>query len=564
MNFNNALDFFAKNSQPSVIYRSWQPYRPKLGRPMTKWNGWLDRKLLEKQSNGLIPYPAKASFSTPDEAAIILAYGAYLEYHQEVELYHELSLRTHRLGLLKMENDDIVAIAKLSLPNHFQAFRIRERTIAKIRFSNPLKSSSRDVVFSAISVPNVLNLPFRSDSIFIILEKPTELLLRTAVNPSAGIKWRDCQITITVPMAGAQRQVDSINRLCEGQLSSLKKWHRLLLNQHAGPRKIYDPTLSSGLSTYEIDGVIRGVLYHPKLDWSEDQKSCIKAVRRFPERLLMIEGFPGTGKTYTLAAMASIFLSLGLHVLVSAPTHAAGDAFSNTMDKYNADANGKWVPIRVYRPVSELQLFKVPEAPDDSESDSESDWDDLPTNAKDASEAANAQSDDSDPIDISTMAQELFLQLAQETRKDQSARSYGLPERSLQAKVVSEAQSSKLCVGPYPGRSTAPGNVDIFSEVRWYLEKLRENPVENWSTFEQGRSSAAFRKAAGQVIRDARFIVSTSNNVASDFISSNFGHEAKGIIIFRNEDPKEIEVNSWIPVTETSPCRQGGGHYFSR
>lgn len=33
-------------------------------------------------------------------------------------------------------------------------------------------------------------------------------------------------------------------------------------------------------------------------------------------------------------------------------------------------------------------------------------------------------------------------------------------------------------------------------------------------------------------------------------IANNFSHNAKGIIVFRDEDPKELEVNSWIPVSK--------------
>lgn len=38
------------------------------------------------------------------------------------------------------------------------------------------------------------------------------------------------------------------------------------------------------------------------------------------------------------------------------------------------------------------------------------------------------------------------------------------------------------------------------------------------------------------------------NNIASPIIAINFGHNAKSILLFRDEDSKELEVNSWIPV----------------
>lgn len=56
-----------------------------------------------------------------------------------------------------------------------------------------------------------------------------------------------------------------------------------------------------------------------KLEWPESQnKSCLNSLQRFPDGMLTIQGFPGTGKTLTLVAMASILLSLGGVVMFTA------------------------------------------------------------------------------------------------------------------------------------------------------------------------------------------------------------------------------------------------------
>ncbi|KAL2005914.1 hypothetical protein VTN00DRAFT_10407 [Thermoascus crustaceus] len=53
---------------------------------------------------------------------------------------------------------------------------------------------------------------------------------------------------------------------------------------------------------------------------------------------------------------------------------------------------------------------------------------------------------------------------------------------------------------------------------------------------------------AAHVVRNAKIIVSTNNNIALPIIATDFGHDAKSIILFRDEDSKELEVNNWITV----------------
>jgi hypothetical protein len=59
----------------------------------------------------------------------------------------------------------------------------------------------------------------------------------------------------------------------------------------------------------------------------------------------------------------------------------------------------------------------------------------------------------------------------------------------------------------------------------------------------------AFEKVSHHVVEEAQLIVSTTNNVAAGVIASHFGKNAKGIVIIRVKEPKDPEVNSWIPIT---------------
>lgn len=44
------------------------------------------------------------------------------------------------------------------------------------------------------------------------------------------------------------------------------------------------------------------------------------------------------------------------------------------------------------------------------------------------------------------------------------------------------------------------------------------------------------------------FLVSTNNNVADGLISTHFGANANAIVVIRDEESKETEANSRIPV----------------
>lgn len=109
-----------------------------------------------------------------------------------------------------------------------------------------------------------------------------------------------------------------MNRLCgrigNEDLAYLSRWHPILLNQRAGLREMIDPTAGLGLASEEIDKVISSILNHKKLNWSADQKQCIASCRSFPERVLIIQGFPGTGKTFVIVGMMVIYAKLGLHI----------------------------------------------------------------------------------------------------------------------------------------------------------------------------------------------------------------------------------------------------------
>ncbi|PYI02422.1 hypothetical protein BO78DRAFT_390261 [Aspergillus sclerotiicarbonarius CBS 121057] len=112
------------------------------------------------------------------------------------------------------------------------------------------------------------------------------------------------------------------------------RWHKILLNQHAGARHITDPFSGVDFDSDQVQAVINTLLNIPGITWTAGQQRVIESLREFPERLLLIQGFPGTGTTLNLMGIADVCRLLGIHVLYATPTHFEGDATCDTADKF--------------------------------------------------------------------------------------------------------------------------------------------------------------------------------------------------------------------------------------
>jgi hypothetical protein len=60
----------------------------------------------------------------------------------------------------------------------------------------------------------------------------------------------------------------------------------------------------------------------------------------------------------------------------------------------------------------------------------------------------------------------------------------------------------------------------------------------------------AFKQACQYIARHSEILISTNNNQACNVCSQYSGSEAKAVLLIRDEDPKELEVNGWIPLTK--------------
>ncbi|RJE20389.1 hypothetical protein PHISCL_07285 [Aspergillus sclerotialis] len=169
------------------------------------------------------------------------------------------------------------------------------------------------------------------------------------------------------------------------------------------------------------------------------------------------------------------------------------------------------------------------------------------------------------------LTQLLMLEIAQTIDMSEHKRSYGLPSLSHEFQALREMEAAlaegRPLMGRYPSqeqRDISKGlanladvtdmqgpEVDMFQELRSRLEHIKAEPLSQWDPELKSNALIAFKQTD--------IIVSTNNNLASNIYSQHFGSNGKPVILIRDEDPKELEVNGWIGVTKCNFSRNIAG-----
>ncbi|PLB34583.1 AAA domain-containing protein [Aspergillus candidus] len=545
------------------------PYRNQQGKVMTQWGMLMGRKYVQREGNGIMEHHAQNSFANLDEARIIFTYASYLEYQRELRIAQSVSANPQHVAFIKVTDSIIMALVKFTLPasedGAVDRFVPRDGTVIKIGFRPPNKFGLKKTFCSAIAMPNVFNLPYESNALFYVPGASFGFYQKFAVEVGQRVIFLPAAIAIRVPAAGAQRQVDAMNRLC---YPAQERWHRILLNQHAGARRIIDPFSGLDFDSEEVETAIDTVLNIPGITWTAGQRKVIESLREFPERLLLIEGFPGTGKSLTLMGIAAVCRLLDIHVIYTTPTHFAGDAACETADKFMQLSHMSMDVLRVYRPVSEARAFQThgrdtrKEVTDDEEHEN---FDPSEFTQMGPMPQSAIEDESFIPMNVSSDSQVLISQLINNMKEDHFAKSYGVPSKSLESHVIRLAMNEeRTLVASYPseeqiakskgdlydliedGLDPEGEEVDMLAEIRKFTSMLQEKNFRQFSDEEKRKALLAFKKAAQLVVQEATFLISTNNNAGDSMISTHFGKDAKAIIQIRDEDFKETEPNSWV------------------
>ena len=193
-------------SKPLPIFASqytYAPYRKSKGEPRTNWGDFIKRqKLILKDAPMILASPLEM-FSDPREAEVVLGYGAYLEYHEEVVLLKQYCVnskqapRVHKLRLAKV-GGHIIACVELSneVSLHQNILKIPDRTLFKLEWgSEKGKAKMHSLAFTT---DNQFSFPYAD--IVMILKGPNRLARfgRHAVAPNKIIDARSYEVMMSL------------------------------------------------------------------------------------------------------------------------------------------------------------------------------------------------------------------------------------------------------------------------------------------------------------------------------------------------------------------------------
>ncbi|BCS27352.1 uncharacterized protein APUU_60400A [Aspergillus puulaauensis] len=343
------------NGEPWTGKMFWA-YCSGQGRLQTQWGELVGRDAVAERCGGLVAFPAKSSFSCLDHARITLVYATCLEHTREEEIAAAISSSRHRIAFVISQNQ-VLGLARFNIPESagVEYWAPREGTKLKLSYHAPGTMSTRNTVCTAICTPNIYSLPYSGVTLFYLPRANPLYYLKYAVNVGERPRYLFANALIEIPRNGAQRQVSAINRLCAEP--HLMRFSEYLLNQKVEARRPVNPLAPLQSDEAEALNVIKETLSIQ--EWSDSQAKCIESMNSFPGLFLLIQGYPGTGKTSTIVAMASIYVTCGGHVLFTAPSHDSADAICETIEKWNAVGNTNNVSyVRVYRQISETKAFR--------------------------------------------------------------------------------------------------------------------------------------------------------------------------------------------------------------
>ncbi|PIG88248.1 hypothetical protein AARAC_005938 [Aspergillus arachidicola] len=562
--FFRQFEHFMEGTRPILA-----PYRDVRGNPICQWGQFVKRKIVADESNGLVPIPSYTSFATLEENRIIFTYGTFLEWKRETQIAETVSRRQHSVSFLVVKPSTVLALVQLDMPENLgiDQWVPRENTAVEIKFRPPHKIKLGDIGCKGIVVQNIFGLPYPTGLLFLITGANVSFYSAFAVEVGQQPRFLPAKLKISVPRSGAQRQVDAINRLCT-PLPHLEALSNVSLNRNASPRRLINPFSGLNLPSATVQAAISEVL-QSGIEWSESQIACINSIMSIPNGILLIQGYPGTGKTFTLVAIASILISLNFHVVFSAPSHYAADAICESMDKWAEVTGSNLHPLRLYRPVSEARAFRADGRPRSEQANGETAFG-VDTEKFSANASASNTAGGSIPVFIPLEDQIRMTEVLNAIKDESMSRYYGIPAKSLEAHVFRLAYTEgRQLIDTFPSEEQmARSRGDLFDSIeagdldpegeeagmlqvlRDYAELIQKQSFRQLDDDIKRKALLAFKKAAKQVIREASVIVSTNNNMGEPMVASNFGETAQGIFVIRDEDPKELEPNCWIPITK--------------
>lgn len=93
--------------------------------------------------------------------------------------------------------------------------------------------------------------------------------------------------------------------------------------------------------------------------------------------------------------------------------------------------------------------------------------------------------------------------------------------------------------------------------------EMELTPTGEWENIDRRNSLVALHNVAAQVVRNAKILIFTNNNGAASVMAPNSGIDADGVMVIRNQYPKNLKRNGWIYVFGLLACPPSRGVVIS-
>ncbi|KAL1884923.1 hypothetical protein Plec18167_001579 [Paecilomyces lecythidis] len=513
------IDFLQSYSKSLPRKRAWFSYRRR-GVP-TALEDLTQRRLIKDGWNGSIcPVPAVNHFHDIGEGIIKLAYGAVLDWQVGNGHFKRLRNRKSQAALVVYGCSTVYAVVKVNevgpsdrpMPSQSLKYKVPDGT--RVEMMLPMGEDG-NVTCRGIVVPDYANVN-AGDLYVAIYDKAVMGLKNLLSKPNETLHFMKVQLKFEECKTPMIRQIYSLARL-----DSTPKWHGIFLNHDTSHLHTTDPF--HDLDPEKVQMATGKVL---KLKpWNDQQVDIIKSAGNLKAGFGLIEGFPGCGKSTTLAALVLLYHLAGLHVLITGPSNASVDAITEKLVALTADVD--------YIRVRQAQLEGV--------------------------SPADSAGDDGCIEDTTINADTITSELLQEMNESHRKRISGDPRYTVFAHVRSRAEAAvarneKLLI-PVTGIET----FDAYSFFCAYISNPPQRPSGKNATPEKSREwnksqtklENAYKKISEAVVADAKIVACTDNLAGTELVRKKFAtgeDTAKGIIVIADEDGQALETNAWIPL----------------
>ncbi|KAL1846947.1 hypothetical protein Plec18170_008915 [Paecilomyces lecythidis] len=517
---NRWMDLLQTYSKSLPRKRAWFPYcrRRKVPTGLEDLKG---RKLIKgKWNESICPVPAVNHFHDIDEGVIKLTYGAVLDWQVGNEHFKQFRNRKTQAALVVYGRSTVYAVVKVNevgpgnrpMPSQSLKYKIRDGTRVEITLP---KSKDGNVTCCGIVVPNYANVD-AGDFYIAIYDKAVMDLKSLLSKPNETLRFVEVKLKFEESRAPMIRQIDSLSKL-----NMTPIWHGIFLNHE--PSQLPTTDLFHDLDPERVQMAARKVL---KLKpWNEQQVDIIKSAGNLKAGFGLVEGFPGCGKSTTLAALVILYYLAGLHVLITGPSNASVDAITEKLVALKADVD--------YIRVRQAQLEGV--------------------------SSADSAGDDGRIEDTTINADTITSELLQEMKESHRKRISGDPRYTVLAHVrrraeAAVARNEKLLI-----TDTGIATFEAYSFFCAYISNPPLRPsgknatpekLKEWNK-SQSKLENAYKKISEAVVADAKIIACTDNLAGTELVRKKFAtgeDTAKGIIVIADEDGQALETNAWIPL----------------